>query len=145
MSKFAQYMEQSQTCEDDLDAPVESNVNSISWRCRSASVVAIARTSTPVVCHWNVAKQVRDSQRSRSLEPQQVDARSPIDAGPLRLTAADAAWANRPDGSSTSGHVIMAAHPNILRGESSTVSVLAWNSRKIRRVVRSSLGAECSA
>ena len=41
------------------------------------------------------------------------------------LTAADAAWTNRPDGSSTSGHVIMAAHPNILRGESSTASVLA--------------------
>ena len=39
----------------------------------------------------------------------------------------------------------MAAHPNILCGESSTVSVLAWNSRKIRRVVRSSLGAECTA
>ena len=57
------------------------------------------------------------------------------------LTAADAAWASRPDGLSTSGHVIMAAHPNILRGE----SVLAWNSRKIRRVVRSSLGAECAA
>ena len=32
-----------------------------------------------------------------------------------------------------------------LRGESSTVSVLAWNSRKIRRVVRSSLRAECAA
>ena len=30
------------------------------------------------------------------------------------LTAADAAWTNRLDGSSTSGHVIMAAHPNIL-------------------------------
>ena len=39
----------------------------------------------------------------------------------------------------------MAAHPNILRGESFTVSVLAWNSRKRRRVVRSSLGAECAA
>ena len=42
------------------------------------------------------------------------------------------------------GHVIMAAYPNILRGESSTVSVLAWNPRKIRRVVRSCLGAECA-
>ena len=60
------------------------------------------------------------------------------------LTAVDAAWTNSPEGSSTSGHVIMAAHPNILRGESSTVSVLAWNSRKIRRVVRSALGAECA-
>ena len=61
------------------------------------------------------------------------------------LSAADPAWANRPEGSSTSGHVIMAAHPNILRGESSTVSVLAWNSRKIRQVLRSSLGAKCAA
>ena len=61
------------------------------------------------------------------------------------LRAADAAWPNRPDGSSTCGRVIMAADPNILRGESSSVSVLAWNSRKIRRVVRSSLGAECAA
>ena len=39
----------------------------------------------------------------------------------------------------------MAAHPNILRGESSTAKELAWNSRKMRRVVRSSLGAECAA
>ena len=38
------------------------------------------------------------------------------------LTAADAAWANRCDGSSTRGHVIMAAHPNILRGGSSSES-----------------------
>ena len=61
------------------------------------------------------------------------------------LTAADAAGANRPDGSSTSGDVMMAARPNIVRGESSTVSVLARNSREIRRVVRNSLGAECAA
>ena len=39
----------------------------------------------------------------------------------------------------------MAAHPNILRGESLTVSMLAWNSREKRRVVISSLGAECAA
>ena len=39
----------------------------------------------------------------------------------------------------------MAAHPNILRGEFSKVSVLAWNSRQIRRVGRSSLGIECVA
>ena len=45
------------------------------------------------------------------------------------LTTADGTWTNRPDGSSTSGHVITAA----------------WNSRKIRRVVRSSLGAGCAA
>ena len=50
-----------------------------------------------------------------------------------------------PNGHDLLSHVIMAAHPDILRGESSIVSVLAWNSRKIRRVVRGSLGAECAA
>ena len=80
-------------------------------------------TSMPDLCWWNVS----------------------VPSSFVWLTAADAAWANRPDGSSTSGHVIMAAHPNILRGESSAVSVLARNSCKIRRVVRSSLGAECAA
>ena len=63
---------------------------------------------------------------------------APVPSSCVWLTAADAASANRPDGSSTSGHVIMAAHPN-------TASVLAWNSRKMRRVVRSSLGAESVA
>ena len=57
----------------------------------------------------------------------------------------DAAHAKRPDLSSASGHFILAAHPNILRGENVPVSVLGWNSRKIRRKVRSSLGAECAA
>ena len=57
----------------------------------------------------------------------------------------DAAHANRPDLSSTSGHLILTAHPNILRGENVPVSLLGWNSRKIRRKVRSSLGAECAA
>ena len=67
MSKFVQEMEPvavPKHVKDDLDAPLEANVHSISWRCRSASVVAVTRKSTPVVCHWNLAKQVRDSQRS---------------------------------------------------------------------------------
>lgn len=61
------------------------------------------------------------------------------------MTLTDAAHANRPDLSSTSGHLILAAHPNILTGVSSPVSLLGWNSRKIRRKVRSSLGAESAA
>ena len=61
------------------------------------------------------------------------------------VTLADAAWANRTDGSSTCGHIILTAHKNILRGERVPVSVVAWKSRKIHRKVRSSLGAECSA
>ena len=69
MSKFVQEMEPvavPKHVKDDVDAPLEANVStqSISWRCRSASVVAAARKSTPVVCHWNLAKQVRFSQLS---------------------------------------------------------------------------------
>ena len=57
----------------------------ISWRCWSASVVA-----APVICHRNLAEQVCDSQQSRSLEPQQVDARSQIDAGSLLVDCVSA-------------------------------------------------------
>ena len=66
MSKFAQEMEPvavPKHVKDDLDAPLEANVHS-QFRGLSASVVAVARKFTPVVCHWNLAKQVRDSQRS---------------------------------------------------------------------------------
>ena len=53
-------------------------------------MVAVARKSTPVVCHWNLAKQERDTQRTWSLEPQQVDARSQIDAGSLLVDCVSA-------------------------------------------------------
>ena len=36
----------------------------ISWGCSSAALAAVARKSTLVVCHWNLAEQVCDSQRS---------------------------------------------------------------------------------
>ena len=65
MSKFVQEMEPvavPKHVKDDLDAPLETSVHSSnSWRCRSASVVAVARKSTPVVCHWSLAEQVRNS------------------------------------------------------------------------------------
>ena len=57
----------------------------------------------------------------------------------------DAAWANRPDGSSTGGHLIVAVHNAVIRGQRVNASVVSWNSRKTRRKVRSSLGAETQA
>ena len=59
-------------------------------------------------------------------------------------TTADAAWANRPDGPSNFCRLTKAAQPKILTGIE-TVSVVAWNSVDIRRVVRSALGAERAA
>jgi hypothetical protein len=61
------------------------------------------------------------------------------------LVMADAAWANRPDGSSTGGHLILMAHNAVTEGQRVPVSLVSWNSRKIRRKVRSSLGAETQA
>ena len=129
---------------------------SVSCWCRSAALVTDAGKSTPVGCHWNLAEQICDPNGHDLLRLNKLmrEAKSMPDlcwwivsvpSSFVWLTAADAAWANRPDGSSTSDHVIMAPHPNILRGESSTISMLAWNSRKIRRVARSSLRAECAA
>ena len=136
---------------DDLDAPLEAKAHS-----RSASVLQLQ--GNPLLSFVTGILQSKSATPNGhdllSLNKLMREAKSVPDlcwwivsvlSSIVWLTAADAAWANRPGGSSTSGHVIMASHPNILRGESSTVSVLAWNSRKIRRVVRCSLGAECAA
>ena len=67
VSKFVQEMEPGavrQLVKDDV-AGTESAL-SISWRCRSASVVTIARKSASVVCHWNPAEQVCDSPMAMS-------------------------------------------------------------------------------
>ena len=160
MSKFVQDMEPVSVpkhVKDDLDAPLEANVHSqfrtgvgqLQWLqlqgnplLSFATGVLHSRSATPNGHDLlSLNKLMREAKSMPDLCWWIVSVPSSF----VWLTAADAAWANRPDGSSTSGHVIMAAHPNILYGESSTVSVLAWNSRKIRRVVRSSLGAECAA
>ena len=157
MSKFAQEMEPvavPKHVKDDLDAPLEANVHSqfrggvgqLQWLqlqgnplLSFATGILQSRSATPNGHDLlSLNKLMREAKYMPDLCWWIVSVPSPF----VWLTAADAAWANRPDGSSTRGHVIMAAHPNILRGESSTVSVLAWNSRKIRRVVRSSLGEE---
>ena len=56
----------------------------------------------------------------------------------------DAAHANLEGGASQQGHLILAAHASITNCRV-PVSMLSWQSRKIKRVVRSSLAAEtCS-
>ena len=56
----------------------------------------------------------------------------------------DAAHANLEGGASQQGHLILAVHASITKCRV-PVSVLSWQSKKIKRVVRSSLAAEtCS-
>ena len=68
MSKFVLEMESvavPKRVKDDLDAPLETSVHSqfrggvgqLQW-------LQLQRKSTPVVCHWNLAEQVGNSQRS---------------------------------------------------------------------------------
>ena len=160
MSKFVQEMEPVSVpkhVKDDLDAPLEANVHS-QFRAGVGLLQWLQMQGNPLLSFATGILQSRSATPNGhdllSLNKLMREAKPMLDlcwwivsvpSSFVWLTAADAAWANLPDGSSTSGHVIMAAHPNILRGESSTVSVLAWNSPKIRRVVRSSLGAKCAA
>ena len=156
MSKFAQVAVPKHV-KDDLDVPLEANVYTqfrggvgppqwLQWQGNPllsfATGILQSRSATPNSHDLlSLNKLMREVKSMLGLCWWIVTVPSTF----VWLTAADAAWANRPDGSSTSGHVIMAAHPNIQRGESSTVSLLGWNSRKIRRVARSSLVAECAA
>ena len=56
----------------------------------------------------------------------------------------DAAYANLEEGASQQGHLILAVHASITNCRV-PVSVLSWQSKKIKMVVRSSLAAEtCS-
>ena len=61
----------------------------------------------------------------------------------LRLGVfADAAWANRADGSSQGGRIIIAAHKDFWNGKNDRFSVLGWKSSKCARICRSSLACE---
>ena len=56
----------------------------------------------------------------------------------------DAAHANLEAGASQQGHLILAVHATVLQIVAVPVSVLSWQSKTIKRVVRSSLAAEAS-
>ena len=134
MSKFVQEKEPvavPKHVKDDFDAPLEANVH---FQFRGGVGQLQWLQGNPLVSFATGVLQSRSATHNGhdllSLNKLMREAKSMPDlcwwivSGPssfVWLTPADAAWANRPDGSSTSGHAIKAAHPNILRGESSTV------------------------
>ena len=66
--------------------------------------------------------------------------------GSVHLVAwSDASWANRKDGSSTGGYIIGITSQEVLDGKRGHVSVVSWNTNKLRRVARSSMAAEMQA
>ena len=54
----------------------------------------------------------------------------------------DAAFGNRPDGSSTEGYVVGISTPEILQGEEALVTFADWGSHKIPQMCRSAAAAE---
>ena len=112
---------------DDLDAPLEANVQTqfrggvgqLRWLQLQGN--ALLSFATGILQSRSATLNGHDL---LSLNKLMREAKSMPDLGwwivsvPssfVWLTSADAAWVNRPDGSSSSGHVIMAGHPNILR------------------------------
>ena len=98
-------------------------------------MAAVAMKATPVVCHFatgilqsrsatpngHVLLSLNKLMREAKPMPDSCWWIVSVPSSFVWLTVADAAWANRPDGSSTSGHVIMAAVPNTLRGPGTRV------------------------
>ena len=70
----------------------------------------------------------------------------PLDLGDMRIvTAFDASFGCRPDGSSQGGFLVMLAPKKILETEEDFYHILDWRSLKLPRIARSSLAAEAQA
>ena len=61
------------------------------------------------------------------------------------IGCADAAVANRPDGSSTGGHIFGLMRPSDVEHGCGKVNIVGWKSGRLQRVARSSLAAETQA
>ena len=71
---------------------------------------------------------------------------APLDLNDVRIvTAFDASFGCRPDGSSQGGFVVMLAPRKILETEEGDYHILDWRSLKLPRIARSSLAAEAQA
>ena len=71
---------------------------------------------------------------------------SPLDLNEVRIvTAFDASFGCRADGSSQGGFIVMLAPKKILETEEDYYQILDWRSMKLPRIARSSLAAEAQA
>ena len=89
-----------------------------------------------------VNKLVREIYSSRhvSVRVQQLDCEHPERM--VMVGYSDASLANRPDGTSTGGHLFGFMHPDDFARGSGKLNPLGWKSSKLSRVARSSLSAE---
>ena len=108
------------------------------WLCASVSYLQGAYSNACIEDLPQLNKLVR-------LQKQQAEEPLVFQAGikkPVLVTFCDASWASRKDGSSQGGVLTVLADSSILQGKTSGFSPIAWPSRKLPRVARSSTSAE---
>ena len=108
------------------------------WLCASVSYLQGCQKKAKVADLIDTNKLIR-TQRQYSQMTLKFTSRL---QNPVLVTFHDASWACRRDGSSQGGVLTLLADRCILEGKPSAYSVLAWQSRKLPRVCRSSTSAE---
>lgn len=150
LSRDRERMRDSSTT-DSEKTQLRAVLGSLSWLCGQtdymhSSDVGFLISSVP---HSTVQDIVKTNQLIQEIKrsPVKLTIHGMPKEAPLDLVAwADAAWANRPDNSSsTGGIVIAAASPKLRRGELCAVNLLSWRSYKIDRASRSPACAETHA
>ena len=108
------------------------------WLGASVSVLQGVQSSPTVADLLTANKLVRTQ---RALHDVPIRFCSNIEK-PILITYTDASWACRRDGTSQGGQISVIADVSVLEGHRSAFSPVAWQSRKLARVARSSTSAE---
>ena len=108
------------------------------WLGASVSVLQGVQSSPTVADLLTANKLVRTQ---RALHDVPIRFCSSIEK-PILITYTDASWACRRDGTSQGGQITVIADVSVLEGHRSAFSPVAWQSRKLVRVARSSTSAE---
>eukprot|EP00435_Cladocopium_sp_Y103_P052568 s378_g16.t1 len=150
LSRDRERMRGSSTTESEK-TQIRAVLGSLSWLCGQTDFVHSSDVGFLIstVPHSTVQDIVKVNQLVQEIkrEPVKLTIHGVTKGAPLDLVAwADAAWANRPDNSSsTGGIVIAAAPPGLKKGDLVPVSLLSWRSYKIDRSSRSPACAETHA
>ena len=131
---------------DEERRELRRGLGALSWRATQSAPWLLATVSHPqgAVTQGTVAellsakKLVRLNRRychsGLTFEPQLLN--------PVVVTFTDASWASRTDGSSQGGQITVLMEHSAIEGGQGKFSVLAWSSRRLKRVARSSTSAE---
>jgi len=114
-------------------------LGALSWRVGASVSVLQGAQSSPTVASLLTANKLVRTQRAVHDVP--IRFCSSIEK-PILITYTDASWACRKDGTSQGGQISVIADVSFLEGHRSAFSPVAWQSRKLARVARSSTSAE---